>query len=115
MSYVAPAVIKNFKEREEKVLMLIKESGIVYQAAGIFGSYARGEFKGGSDIDFCIVTNERPAREVSGSLREDADILGADIIFVTEEYFKEDTSEFAKNLRRDFICLDDRREQEDKE
>ena len=112
MSYVSPAVIKNFKEREEKVLALIKESGILYQMVGVFGSYARGEFKGGSDIDFCIVTNERPARSVSGSLREEADLLGADVIFVTEEYFQEDDTEFARNLRRDFICLDDRREME---
>ncbi len=106
MSYVAPAVAESFKEREQKVLDLIKESGISYQMAGVFGSYARGEFKSGSDIDFCIVTNERPPRELSGGLREDADLLGADVVFVTEEYFKEDTSEFAKNLRRDFIRLD---------
>ena len=106
MSYVSPAVKENFKEREQKVLTLIKECGIAYKKVGVFGSYARGEFKGGSDIDFCIVTDERPARMVSGSLREDADLLGADVIFVTEEYFEEDTSEFAKNLRRDFIRLD---------
>ena len=106
MSYVSQAVMENFKEREQRVLALIQESGISYQMVGVFGSYARGEYKGGSDIDFCIVTDERPPRQISGSLREDADLLGADVIFVTEEYFKEDTSEFARNLRRDFIRLD---------
>lgn len=37
-----------------------------------------------------------------GALREDLDLLNADVVFVTPQYFKEDTSLFAEQLRRDF-------------
>ena len=54
------------------------------------------------DIDFCIITANKPDRRTSGSLREEADMLGADIIYVTREYFDEADSKFAVNLRRDY-------------
>ena len=102
MGYVSPAVVQNFKEREQKVLELIRQTGMSFRMVGVFGSYAREEYKAGSDIDFCIVIQERPAREISGGLREEADLLGADAIFVTEEYFNEDMSEFAKKIAKRF-------------
>lgn len=37
-----------------------------------------------------------------GSLREDTDLIGVDLTFVTPEYFNTDDSNFAKQLRRDF-------------
>lgn len=64
-----------------------------------------GGYKATSDIDFCIVTDNRTSRMVSGSLREDAEMLGADIVFVIPAYFAGDTSEFARQLRRDFRRL----------
>lgn len=95
--------LKNhFKEREIKVLELIKEAGFFYEEIGVFGSYARGEYKSTSDIDFCIIVEQKPSRRISGPLREEAELLGADIVFVTREYFETDTSLFAQNLRRDY-------------
>lgn len=105
MGYVSPAVKEKFNLRKREGIGLILNSGIDYVRFGIFGSYARGEYKSTSDIDFCVIIKDYPPRAISGSLREDMDGIGADICFVTEEYFHNDQSAFARNLRRDFILL----------
>lgn len=102
MSCVTRNVENDFMRRKRAVIQLIKQYGIQFQEVGIFGSYARCCYKSTSDIDFCIITDDRPTRVISGSLREDAELLGADIVFVTPEYFTHDTSEFARQLRRDY-------------
>ena len=103
--HVSDAVVKVFEERMQKVLALIAEYNIEFEEIGIFGSYARGDYKITSDIDFCIITPNRPGRRVSGSLREDAELEGGDIIYVTRGYFNNDHSVFAKNLRKDYRRL----------
>lgn len=102
---VSDAVYNDFNSRKEKVLTLIQESGISYLQVGVFGSYARDEYKSNSDLDFCIITEHRPSRIVSGELREEAELLGADIIYVTPDYFEHDSSPFAHHLRRDYRRL----------
>ena len=102
MSYVSDVVKQNFKERYNKCIDAIKNSEISYDSVGIFGSYAREEYTAHSDIDFCIIVKKKPERWKMGALREDLDLLDADVVFVTPQYFKEDTSLFAKQLRRDF-------------
>lgn len=103
MSYVSNEVSETFAKRYDKCLTYIRQSGIKYECVGIFGSYARGEYTARSDIDFCIIVNEMPKRYLMGGLREDLDMLNADIVFVTQEYFDKDSSSFATNLRRDFV------------
>lgn len=105
MANVTRNVEENFHRRKQAVLELIEIYKIPFQEVGIFGSYARDDYKADSDIDFCIITEQRPDRAVSGSLREDAELMGADIIFVTPDYFQKDTSNFAMQLRRDFRRL----------
>lgn len=102
MSYVSEEVKEFFAERYTKCMSYIKQSGIKYEHVGIFGSYARGEYTARSDIDFCIIVNEMPERYLMGGLREDLDMLDADVVFVTQDYFDNDMSRFAVNLRRDF-------------
>lgn len=103
--YVSNALRDNFNERAEKVLQLIKDAGFSYNAIGVFGSYAREQYKTDSDIDFCVIVPSRPARNITGPLRDDADEFGAEIVFVTQNYFDSDNSHFASNLRRDFRRL----------
>lgn len=93
---------RHFKDRKNKVIDLIKSYNLNFEEIGIFGSYARGEYKSNSDIDFCIITDNRPDRITSGSLREEAELLGADIIYVTRESFEHGDSNFSKQLRRDY-------------
>lgn len=102
--HVSKQVEENFRQRLSVCKELIARYNIEYQQAGIFGSYARGEFKSTSDIDICIVTDKRPDRATSGSLREETDIIGVDIIYVTPEYFSKDTTLFANNLRK-MLCI----------
>ena len=60
MSYVSPVVENDFKDRLNKCVDIIKNSSIKYQSFGIFGSYARNDYKASSDIDFCIIVPEKP-------------------------------------------------------
>lgn len=39
-----------FDKRCEKCLEIIKSYGFKYEEVGVFGSYARGDYKGQSDI-----------------------------------------------------------------
>lgn len=105
MAKVTRNVEEDFRSRKQAVLELIARYQIQFLEVGIFGSYARDDYKANSDIDFCIITEQRPDRIRSGSLREDAEAIGADIIFVSPDYFKNDTSNFAVQLRRDFRSL----------
>lgn len=100
--WVSDNVKKDFKNREQSMLRKIIDMNVNFLSIGVFGSYARDEYKATSDIDMCIIVSEIPPRDVKGWLYEDADIMNIDLIFVTKEYFETDTSRFACNLRRDF-------------
>ena len=43
-----------------------------------------------------------PSRYVKGWLRDDAEELGADIYFITEEQFESSNTVFMNNLRKDY-------------
>lgn len=107
MWYISDAVKNHFSDRLEQAIDLIKQSGIQYIEFGIFGSYARQEYKATSDIDICIIVNDHPDNTVSGLLRTDAEEIKVDIVYVTPSTFKNSDSLFIKNLRRDYrrICL----------
>ena len=100
--YVSETVKQNFTDRKNACLELFRMANIVNAKIGIFGSYVRDEYKATSDIDFCVITDDRPPRSVVGGLKEDFEINGADIIFVNNDYFNHDPSDFAVQLRRDF-------------
>lgn len=102
MPYVSPVVENDFKDRLNKCVDIIKNSSIKYQSLGIFGSYARNDYKASSDIDFCIIVPEKPERWMMGALREEFEMLHADVVFVTPQYFKHDNSKFTQQLRRDY-------------
>ena len=99
---MAFGISESFNKRFNNVLDLIYSYNIDYTSIGIFGSYARGNYKASSDIDFCIVTDKRPDRKISGSLREEAEILGADIVWCTTDSFNNSKSKFMNNLRKDY-------------
>lgn len=94
-----------FEERLKSVLHLFDLYKFNYAEVGIFGSYARGDYNSLSDLDICFIAENRPDRYLTGQLRCDAEELGADIIFVSPDYFKKDDSLFACNLRKDYRRL----------
>ena len=86
---------------KERVIPIFKHYGI--SKAGIFGSYARGEEKAGSDVDFLIHLG-RPI-DLIEFIRLKAqlqDILGRRIDLVTDDtiipYFESD-------IRKDVITI----------
>ena len=97
-----PILRAKFEDREKKVMHLIieyeKKYDLCWDTIGVFGSYARDEATGCSDIDFCIFS-EKPDPGISGCLREEADGIGADIIFITKDEFLHGDSLLSKNLR----------------
>lgn len=101
--YVSDAVKEAFKKREEQALQMIKNSGIEYNSIGIFGSYARGEYKATSDIDILCITDVVPERTIRGDLYCRLDMLHVDLVFVRQSYFDDNVSIFARSIRRDFV------------
>ena len=91
-----------FDKRLEDAIKLIKDFNIEYEKIGVFGSYARGTFKGSSDIDICLVVEKKPPRWVSGELRELCEMKGVDVVFVTSDYFENSQDRFAIKLRSDW-------------
>lgn len=96
------SLVKLFELRLQGVLDKIIETNIPIVSVGVFGSYARDEYTLSSDIDICVIVDKLPERSIKGHLYEEAEMLKADLIFVTSDYFKTNTSRFANNLRRDY-------------
>lgn len=96
-----------FDKRLQEALTLIKAFDIKYEKIGVFGSYARGTFKGTSDIDICLIVKEKPDRRISGELRELCELKGIDIVFVTPDYFENSQDRFAIKLRSDWRDLNE--------
>lgn len=92
----------NFEERLNAGLEIIKNSSIQFEQVGIFGSYARGDHKGSSDIDLCFVTKNTPNQKEKAILKADLDDLNIDCTFVSEESFSNEQSKFFVNLRKDY-------------
>ena len=91
-----------FDERCNKAVMLLKENLSKYDRIGVFGSYARGDYKTTSDIDMCVIVSEIPDRYTKGLLYEELDLIGVDLCFILSSDFQQSETPFMQNLRRDF-------------
>ena len=92
---------QSFDKRYAQAIELVSASGIPFSKVGIFGSYARGDFKADSDIDFCIVCEELPSRRDAAYLRCLLDDIGVDCTIMTRSRFECEDSRFMRNLRKD--------------
>ena len=102
MSYVSEAIKVKFLNIQNEMVNRILNQKFDFIEIGIFGSYAREEYNALSDVDICVIVNEMPSRYVKGWLRDDAEELGADIYFITEEQFESSNTVFMNNLRKDY-------------
>lgn len=96
-------VIEHFKAKERKALELIKSYAFEFVEIGIFGSYARNTYTAISDIDILVVSLEKPARWIRGSIRDELDLKGVDVHFVSLEYFNNSNDNFMNHVRKDYI------------
>lgn len=101
--FLTDSVKKDFSEREKYMKNTITTMLGKDVEFGIFGSYARNDHKASSDIDFCVIFTKDIPLSVRGKLKETGEEHRCDVVFVSKEYFLNDGSLFAKNLRRDYI------------
>lgn len=71
----------------------------------LFGSYARGTYTMGSDLDILILSENTLDRECRGDIASYCDELNADAIFYTHKQLQNSSSIFTRELRRDSILL----------
>lgn len=91
-----------FDARLEQLKCLIEAFNFEFEEVGVFGSYARGDFTALSDIDICIICKERPDRYTTGAIRDAAEQLKADVVFVTRDYLMSGRDLLSTNIKRDY-------------
>lgn len=70
--------------KKEEIITYCQNNGIEY--LGVFGSYARGDFKENSDIDILIkVQDDKSLLDIVRMERELSEILGIKVDLLTEE------------------------------
>ena len=97
---------ERFRAALNNDLEIIKKANIPgMRAIILFGSGARGELRGGSDLDLLLVTNEKIDSnircDVRSALDEEFKGVRTDIVFYTKEVFNEADSFFMRNIRKD--------------
>ncbi len=76
------SMIRKIGKVKSKILPILKHNGVV--KAGIFGSFARGEEKNGSDIDILVQFKEgKTLLDLVGLERELKMILGRNVDLLT--------------------------------
>ena len=100
-----PYIKETFDKRCLRCLDIIRSYGFNYEEVGVFGSYARGDYKAHSDIDFCMIISEHPNRVDSGNMRQDLEDIGAELVYVTRDTFENSTRPIYRNMRRDYKRL----------
>lgn len=99
---VRPKLEKSFLEG----VNLIKAYKSKYAEFGIFGSFSRGDYKLGSDVDFVIFSDDLITPESSYLLRSGLDAMGCDLVIMPVHVLVEQDSRFQKNLIRDYRRVD---------
>ena len=97
-----------FKEREEYGFDLIKDSMPEAIEIGVFGSYARNEHTMLSDIDFYVICDSYPSRDMTSELRDVAEDHNIDIVFMSKNYFDNEDTLLIRNIKRDRRILYER-------
>ncbi|MDO4557204.1 MAG: nucleotidyltransferase domain-containing protein [Lachnospiraceae bacterium] len=71
----------------------------------LFGSYARAEYKVGSDLDILIMTDCEVPRDLRGDVSSLFETMGADVVFYTEDCFSNSDCMFVNQIRKDGVLL----------
>lgn len=81
---------------------MILDSGITYIEFGIFGSFARGDIKCGSDVDFVLIVDDLSMRKSISALRSDLEDIGCDLAVILKNNFDNPQTLFAEKVKRDY-------------
>lgn len=97
-----------FREREAYGFDLIKNYIPEAIEIGVFGSYARNEHTMLSDIDFYVICDCYPSRDLTCELRDVAEEHKIDIVFMSKNYFDNEDTLLIRNIKRDRRILHER-------
>ena len=102
------AISLSIAQRLANAIDIIKLSGVEYLEFGLFGSVARGDYNGCSDMDIAIVTEHPMVSESFTNLRLELENIGCDVANITEEHLNNPITAFHKNVNREYrrVCYD---------
>ena len=88
--------------KKKEITNFCKENGIEY--LGLFGSYARGDFKEGSDLDLLIKVNgEKTLLDLVRMERELSEILKIKVDLLTEESISKYIIDYIKKVVKNHL------------
>lgn len=92
----------NLMNRFKQGSTIILKSKVDYVEFGIFGSFARGDIKCGSDVDFVIIVNDLSNRRLISTLRGNLEEIGCDLAVLLKDNFDNPKTIFAKKVKTDY-------------
>lgn len=92
----------NLMNRFKQGSTIILESKVDYVEFGIFGSFARGDIKCGSDVDFVLIVDDLSMRKSISALRSDLEDIGCDLAVLLKNNFDNPQTLFAEKVKRDY-------------
>lgn len=97
------AIREQLKVRQEakidRLLPILISSGAV--EIGVYGSFARGDYKATSDVDLYVLYESLPNKVQKGELYETAYEVDVDLLICEQKQFYESTSVFTRNVMKD--------------
>ncbi len=84
---------------------IIEEADFRYVEYGLFGSVARGDFDGTSDVDFVMIVDEIPDSTKIAITRSKLEEIKCDFAVLLKSHFDMPNSVFEKAVKRDYRRL----------
>lgn len=96
---------ENTKKDLQAFVDRLLEAPVAYDRIVLFGSYARGEEKVGSDYDILALTKKSVDREIQSEFRSEFEEKHADLLFLSNIEFDASDALLVKQIRKDGVLL----------
>lgn len=93
------------KDKLKMLVRLILNSIDTCEKIVLFGSYARAEYTGSSDLDILVLTETEIPREIKGKLCSIFEENNADLVFYTKSKFEQSDCLLVKQIKREGVLL----------
>lgn len=98
MSPISERIVKILAE----AIKIIDKSNLQFIEYGIFGSVARGDYTGVSDVDIVIITDKPLSSKEFCDIKHLLEQVDCDVANITREHFVRPISAFHKNVVKDY-------------
>ena len=96
------AISSYIVEKLTDAIQIIDSCNLDYIEYGLFGSVARSEYNGRSDIDIVFIVNELITSKEFAALAGDLESLHCDIAQILLENFNNPKNTFHRNIAKDY-------------